>query len=100
MISAVLLNACNQPAEEHVESTEAAPEATAEEVVLASGLKLENMDSSVKPGDDFNAYVNGTWMANTEIPADKPSYSIGRIIHDESQEAVKAIIESSRKSIQ
>jgi putative endopeptidase len=95
MVSALLLSACNQQAEQQVEATVEPAEPAAEAAQLSSGLKLENMDTSVKPGDDFNLYVNGTWMANTEIPADKPSYSIGRIIHDESQEAVKAIIEQS-----
>ena len=31
------------------------------------------MDSSVKPGDDFWAYVNGTWDKNTQIAADRAS---------------------------
>ena len=35
------------------------------------GIKLEYMDKSVKPGDDFFKYVNGTWVANTQIPGDK-----------------------------
>ena len=74
--SLLLLSACNKQAEQTAEPTQAEPEAAAEEVALSSGLKLENMDTSVRPGDDFNSYVNGTWMANTEIPADKPSYSI------------------------
>ena len=29
------------------------------------------MDKSVKPNDDFFKFVNGTWLKNTEIPADK-----------------------------
>ncbi len=35
------------------------------------GINLEYMDKSVKPGDDFFRYVNGTWVAQTEIPGDK-----------------------------
>ena len=31
------------------------------------------MDRSVKPGDDFWAYVNGTWDRNTQIAADRAS---------------------------
>ena len=31
------------------------------------------MDKSVKPGDDFWAYVNGTWDKNTQIAADRAS---------------------------
>ncbi|CAM3655198.1 pepO protein [Flavobacterium saliperosum S13] len=35
------------------------------------GIDLELMDKSVKPGDDFFRYVNGTWYDKTQIPADK-----------------------------
>ncbi|UOK43266.1 MULTISPECIES: M13 family metallopeptidase [Flavobacterium] len=35
------------------------------------GIDLDLMDKSVKPGDDFFRYVNGTWYDKTEIPADK-----------------------------
>ena len=35
------------------------------------GLHLDLMDKSVKPGDDFFRYVNGTWFDKTEIPADR-----------------------------
>lgn len=35
------------------------------------GIQLEYMDTSVKPGDDFFNFVNGTWMKNTEIPNDR-----------------------------
>ena len=36
-----------------------------------SGINLDLMDKSVKPGDDFFRYVNGTWFDKTEIPADR-----------------------------
>ncbi|QLG46129.1 M13 family metallopeptidase [Costertonia aggregata] len=62
---------------------------------LTSGILKEYMDTSVKPGNDFTAYVNGTWMKNTEIPADKSSYGVGYIVHEESEENVKKIIEES-----
>jgi predicted metalloendopeptidase len=49
---------------------EAATEAVARS---ASGINLAAMDKSVKPGDDFYAYANGTWQKNSEIPADRGS---------------------------
>ncbi|MGL1889518.1 MAG: M13 family peptidase [Reichenbachiella sp.] len=61
--------------------------------VLGSGLYLENMDTTVNPGDNFQFFVNGTWINNTEIPADKSSYGTMGILHEESQENVKMIIE-------
>lgn len=60
-----------------------------------SGVLLSNMDKQVRPGNNFMNYVNGTWVRNTTIPADKPSYSVGAIINDKAQEDVKAIIEKA-----
>jgi putative endopeptidase len=62
---------------------------------LSSGLITGNMDTTVNPGDNFFSYVNGTWVKNTPIPADKAAYSISHILVDKAQEDVKEIIESS-----
>ena len=35
------------------------------------GINVDLMDKSVKPTEDFFKFVNGTWLKNTEIPADK-----------------------------
>lgn len=42
-----------------------------EETKESHGINLEYMDKSVKPGDDFFRYVNGTWYDQTEIPDDR-----------------------------
>ena len=84
----LLLAACGQ---EQTTSQQVAGDAPA----LKSGIGLEAMDTSVRPGDDFFAYVNGTWVAETEIPADKASYGVGYMLYEEAQENVKAIIETS-----
>ncbi|WP_082331941.1 M13 family metallopeptidase [Mangrovimonas xylaniphaga] len=70
-------------------------ETASETEPLKSGVLKEYMDTSVKPGDDFMAYVNGKWIKNTEIPADKSSYGIGYIVHEEAEENVKTIIEEA-----
>ncbi|MFN6933926.1 MAG: M13 family metallopeptidase [Tsuneonella sp.] len=35
------------------------------------GIRKDWMDIAAKPGDDWFAYANGTWLKNTEIPADR-----------------------------
>ena len=62
-----------------------------------SGINTENMDTSIQPGDNFDAYVNGAWMKKTKIPDDKASYGVGYMVHEKAQEDVKAIIEASSK---
>ena len=37
------------------------------------GINKDAMDASIRPGDDFYAYANGTWQKATEIPADRSS---------------------------
>lgn len=65
---------------------------------LSSGINVKNMDTLVKPGDNFASYVNGTWIKNTKIPADKASYGAFDILYDQSQKDVKTIIEEAAKS--
>jgi putative endopeptidase len=57
------------------------------------GIDLNGMDRSVRPGDDFNRYVNGKWTDNTPIPADKPSYGAFGILRDLSQQRVRDILD-------
>ena len=35
------------------------------------GINLDYMDTSVSPAEDFFRYVNGNWLDQTEIPADR-----------------------------
>ncbi|MEO0997500.1 MAG: M13-type metalloendopeptidase [Pseudomonadota bacterium] len=69
--------------------------AAGNDVALVSGIDIRYIDESVDPGDDFHAYVNGKWIAQTEIPADKPSYGVFTMLHEDSQEQVRAIIDEA-----
>jgi len=40
-------------------------------VAKTPGINLAAMDKSIKPSEDFYNFVNGTWLKNNEIPADK-----------------------------
>ena len=44
-------------------------------LVGRDSLDVAGMDRSVKPGDNFFEYANGTWLEHTEIPADRRAYS-------------------------
>ena len=59
------------------------------------GVDLDAIDPSVKPGDNFFKYVNGTWLENTEIPADKSRFGSFDLLRDRSDVNVKAIIEAA-----
>ena len=63
--------------------------------MLASGIFLENMDTSVKPGDDFYQYVNGSWLEENTIPADKTRWGAFDILRDKSEENVRSLIQAA-----
>ena len=56
------------------------------------GVDLHSRDLKVNPGDDFERYASGTWMAATEIPADKSSNSVGSELNDRNQERLQSIV--------
>ena len=66
------LAACNNAGTDSVTKvTKDVAAVSAKPVLGTFGIATDNMDQSVKPGDNFFEYVNGTWLANTEIPADQ-----------------------------
>ncbi len=48
----------------------------------AWGFDAAGGDHKAKPGDDFFRYANGAWIDKTEIPADKPGFSLRRAASD------------------
>ena len=88
----LLLAACGQDSSTSEEASTASAEPE-----LHSGVILDNLDLDVRPGNDFNKFVNGTWMATAEIPADRSSDGVFLMLHEESQANVRAIIEESAK---
>jgi putative endopeptidase len=60
-----------------------------------AGLDLAGIDRTVRPGDDFFAYANGTWLKTTEIPPDKGSYGSGAIVFDRTHERITAIVKEA-----
>ncbi|GAA4037194.1 M13 family metallopeptidase [Sphingomonas rosea] len=57
------------------------------------GYDAASMDRSVKPGDDFFAFVNGSWDKNTPIAADRTFAGIDSVLNDKIDRDVRAIVE-------
>jgi putative endopeptidase len=68
-----------------------APRAPA--AIGAWGVDLSARDLNVKPGDDFFRYANGTWMANTQIPADRTRWGTFDILREKADQDARVIIE-------
>ncbi len=59
------------------------------------GVDLSAMDRGVRPGDDFNRYASGAWLARTEIPADKPMASLRYEMTDLTQARLHELMENA-----
>ena len=71
-----------------------APAATAGHPQLGSfGIDLSARDLSVKPGDDFNRYASGHWIASYQLKADEASYGSFNALRDQADEQVRGLIE-------
>ncbi|MFM5884026.1 MAG: M13 family metallopeptidase [Novosphingobium sp.] len=68
----------------------AAAGAAAKPMYGAWGVALENRDTAVKPGDDFEKFASGSWIAKTEIPADKAAVGSGNEVYDRVQDDLRA----------
>ncbi|WP_337879815.1 M13-type metalloendopeptidase [Rheinheimera sp.] len=95
------LVACGKAPQTTENSTAKAEQSAAPAVALVSGVDKENFDNTVRLQDDFFLAINGGWLNKTEIPADKASYGSFHVLADNSQLAVKTIIEevSSRTDL-
>ena len=72
----------------------AAPAVNAAKPVYGDwGYDRAAMDSSVKPGDDFWAYVNGDWDKKTQIAADRASAGPFVTLSDGAERDVRQIVE-------
>ena len=71
----LLLNSCNNQAKRYAEND----------------AVVKNIDSTVKPGDDFFKYANGAWLKKNPIPAAYPSWGIGNVVEEELRDRLKKL---------
>lgn len=57
-------------------------------------LDLSGRDTTVNPADNFFEYANGTWLKNTEIPADKTGWGSFYVVRDQALQNMKTILDS------
>jgi predicted metalloendopeptidase len=65
---------------------------------LRSGIQSQYFDHAVRPQDNFYQYVNGNWLAQTEIPVDRPAYGAAAQLYDEVQRQLEAVLTALRTS--
>ena len=60
------------------------------------GFDVAGMDRSVKPGDNFSKYANGTWERITPIPADKSNYGMFTALDDLSKSRTRELLDAAK----
>jgi len=88
-VSALALSACN---------TKPGGNATQQAQGTGIGINLASMDKSVVPGDDFYHYANGTWLKNTQIPADRSSIGAFWIADQQREKNSRVLFDGILKS--
>ncbi len=71
--------------------------AVAASPALKSGIDKGTFDPAVRPQDDLFRSVNGKWLRESVIPADRPATGAFNELRDRSEERVRAIIEDAAK---
>src|SRR5690242_21544070 len=61
----------------------------------AAGFDTAGEDTTTAPGDDFFRFANGGWVDKTEIPADKPAYSLRAAISDQTEQRLHGRLEGA-----
>jgi putative endopeptidase len=61
----------------------------------AWGLDISAMDKQVLPGNDFNRYASGAWLARTQIPADKPMASLRYLMSDRTEARLHELMDKA-----
>lgn len=62
---------------------------------MKPGLDKAELSSSISPTQDLFRHVNGSWLDNTEIPEDKAVYGSFYLLADDSELAVRQILEEA-----
>jgi putative endopeptidase len=65
------------------------------------GFDVRELDGSVRPQDDFFAYVNKTWMANNPIPSNESLWGSFVMLRHDSEKKLMTIVKElqTRKSL-
>lgn len=87
MLSALFLAACNSSNGEQK---------------LSAGIRMENMDTTAVPGEDFYKYACGGWMKLNPIPAEYSRYGSFDKLGEDNQKRLQAIFDdvvSKRKEL-
>ena len=65
---------------------------------FASNASEDDADHSIKPGEDFYRYANGSWLKGVTIPAGQESYDTRAIVNQKTGQRVRDLIQDAAAS--
>src|SRR5436305_7874427 len=57
----------------------------------------ENMNTTIKPGEDVFMYANGGWIKTNPIPNEESQWGIGNLVIEENARRLRGISEKAAK---
>ncbi|MDO3640367.1 M13 family metallopeptidase [Mucilaginibacter sp. L3T2-6] len=79
VMSSLLISACNNKTKDYAQND----------------VIFKNLDTTVKPGDDFFKYANGGWLKKNPIPPAYARWGIGNVVNEELRDRLKKINEDA-----
>jgi putative endopeptidase len=92
-LAALAVSAASQAQTAQAQTAPAADAVQPETDWGAFGVQTRYQNKAVKPGDDFNQYVNGEWLRTTEIPADRARFGSFDRLNNLSIDRLRAILD-------
>jgi predicted metalloendopeptidase len=65
---------------------------------LVSGVQTADMDTAIRPQDDFFEHSNGRWLRTVQIPADRARYGVDVMMTEQSLAQLRDLIDGTRNS--
>ncbi|MFM6967255.1 MAG: M13 family metallopeptidase [Rhodoluna sp.] len=62
---------------------------------MKPGIDAADLNPAIRPQDDLFRHVNGKWFAEVEIPEDKAIYGAFAMLADDSESAVREVLEAA-----
>ena len=59
---------------------------------------MQDIDRSIKPGDDFYRYANGGWLRTAAMPAGQSSYDTRAVLTEKTSQRVRDLIQDAAAS--
>src|SRR5258708_11047410 len=99
-IGTASLSACvsNQAPPPAAAPDPAVPAALPPRATLPSGIDLQYVDSAVRAQDDVYQYLNGKWLRDYQLPADKGAVGSFTTLQDKTEEQLRTIVDGLDQS--